>query len=310
MRLATLVRRWALGVAARGRCGCAPPRPAGAGGAVETVPGMPPVADPANLYSETPAGQAEPGGGGRAAARLRAEPASRNDVYVIDPATLKVVDRFTVGINPQHVVPSWDLKTLWVTNNAEGRHRRQPDADRSHDRQAGQARRRRRPVQHVLHAGRQLGDRRRRGAQAARLPRPADDGAAVLARGAAVRGHQPRRLLHRRPLSPSSPASSRAACAKVDMVDRKVLGYLKLSRGGHAPGHPRLARRQGLLRRRHEGGRRLRGRRRAFTEIGVHPDRDRHARPLSEPRRHQALRGQPRHLARSTGRPRARAASR
>jgi DNA-binding beta-propeller fold protein YncE len=26
-----------------------------------------------------------------------------------------------VGINPQHVVPSYDLKTLWVTNNAEGR---------------------------------------------------------------------------------------------------------------------------------------------------------------------------------------------
>ena len=24
-------------------------------------------------------------------------------------------------INPQHIVPSWDLKTLWVTNNAEGR---------------------------------------------------------------------------------------------------------------------------------------------------------------------------------------------
>src|SRR4029453_3390472 len=44
-----------------------------------------------------------------------------NDVYVIDPATLKVVDRFRVGINPQHVVPSHDLKTLWVTNNAEGR---------------------------------------------------------------------------------------------------------------------------------------------------------------------------------------------
>jgi DNA-binding beta-propeller fold protein YncE len=40
---------------------------------------------------------------------------------VIDPATLKVVDRFRVGINPQHIVPSYDLKTLWVTNNAEGR---------------------------------------------------------------------------------------------------------------------------------------------------------------------------------------------
>ena len=44
-----------------------------------------------------------------------------HDVYVIDPATMKVVDTFKVGVNPQHVVPSWDLKTLWVTNNAEGR---------------------------------------------------------------------------------------------------------------------------------------------------------------------------------------------
>jgi DNA-binding beta-propeller fold protein YncE len=33
---------------------------------------------------------------------------------------MRVIDRFKVGWNPQHVVPSWDLKTLWVTNNAEG----------------------------------------------------------------------------------------------------------------------------------------------------------------------------------------------
>jgi DNA-binding beta-propeller fold protein YncE len=32
-----------------------------------------------------------------------------------------VVDRFKVGIGPQHVVPSWDLRTLWVANNAERR---------------------------------------------------------------------------------------------------------------------------------------------------------------------------------------------
>nr|WP_233168390.1 YncE family protein [Xylophilus sp. ASV27] len=44
-----------------------------------------------------------------------------NDVYVIDPATRKVVDKFKVGRSPQHIVPSWDLKTLWVTNNAEGK---------------------------------------------------------------------------------------------------------------------------------------------------------------------------------------------
>ena len=40
---------------------------------------------------------------------------------VIDPATLQVIDTFKVGRNPQHIVPSWDLRTLWVANNAEGR---------------------------------------------------------------------------------------------------------------------------------------------------------------------------------------------
>jgi DNA-binding beta-propeller fold protein YncE len=35
---------------------------------------------------------------------------------------MKVVDTFSVGSDPQHVVPSWDLKTLWVTNNSESNH--------------------------------------------------------------------------------------------------------------------------------------------------------------------------------------------
>ena len=38
---------------------------------------------------------------------------------MIDPDTLKVVDQFAVGRSPQHVVPAWDLRTLWVANNAE-----------------------------------------------------------------------------------------------------------------------------------------------------------------------------------------------
>lgn len=42
-----------------------------------------------------------------------------NDVYVIDPETLKVVDKFKVGVGPQHVVPAWDMQSLWVANNAE-----------------------------------------------------------------------------------------------------------------------------------------------------------------------------------------------
>jgi YVTN family beta-propeller protein len=39
-------------------------------------------------------------------------------VDVIDPKTYKIVRHFRTGPNPQHVTPSWDLKTLWVDNNA------------------------------------------------------------------------------------------------------------------------------------------------------------------------------------------------
>ena len=38
-------------------------------------------------------------------------------VDVIDPRTYKVVDHFAVGLLPQHVVPSYDLRTLYVTND-------------------------------------------------------------------------------------------------------------------------------------------------------------------------------------------------
>jgi len=40
-----------------------------------------------------------------------------NTVDVIDPKTFKIIDHFDVGLLPQHVTPSWDLKTLWVLNN-------------------------------------------------------------------------------------------------------------------------------------------------------------------------------------------------
>jgi len=38
-------------------------------------------------------------------------------VDVIDQRTFKVVRHFAVGALPQHVVPAWDLKTLYVTND-------------------------------------------------------------------------------------------------------------------------------------------------------------------------------------------------
>jgi DNA-binding beta-propeller fold protein YncE len=38
-------------------------------------------------------------------------------VDVIDPRTFKVVEHFAVGALPQHVVPAWNLRTLYVTND-------------------------------------------------------------------------------------------------------------------------------------------------------------------------------------------------
>ena len=85
---------------------------------VQTVPGMPAVTDADNLYSDTRTDQLS------AAVkddleRIYVPNLRSHDVSVIDPKTLKVVDRFKVGQAPQHVVPSWDLRTLWVANNAE-----------------------------------------------------------------------------------------------------------------------------------------------------------------------------------------------
>ncbi|HEY1394246.1 MAG TPA: YncE family protein [Methylibium sp.] len=88
--------------------------------AVSTVPGMPPVVDANNLYSEIGATHLSAAVQGQLE-RVYVPNLRSNDVYVIDPATAKVVDRFKVGVGPQHVVPSWDLKTLWVANNAERR---------------------------------------------------------------------------------------------------------------------------------------------------------------------------------------------
>lgn len=79
-----------------------------------------PVASVINIYAETGVGQLSPATQG-ALERAYVPNLRSNDVYVIDPATLKVVDKFPVGRSPQHIVPSWDLQTLWVTNNAEGR---------------------------------------------------------------------------------------------------------------------------------------------------------------------------------------------
>jgi YVTN family beta-propeller protein len=53
------------------------------------------------------------------AKRLVYVPNSRSgSVTIIDPTTYAVVRTFATGSVPQHVVPSYDLRTLWVLNNS------------------------------------------------------------------------------------------------------------------------------------------------------------------------------------------------
>jgi YVTN family beta-propeller protein len=72
---------------------------------------------PLNIYAATGANALVPAAA--AAKPLVYVPNSRSGtVSVIDPGTYAVVRTFKTGRVPQHVVPSWDLKTLWVLNNS------------------------------------------------------------------------------------------------------------------------------------------------------------------------------------------------
>ncbi|WP_405641845.1 YncE family protein [Streptomyces uncialis] len=90
--------------------------PAPAAGAVDVLPGMPPVLDPKDLYSADRPGALSPVVKDFPS-RVYVPNTGSRTVSVIDPQTYKVVETIDVGDQPQHVVPSWDLKTLWVNNN-------------------------------------------------------------------------------------------------------------------------------------------------------------------------------------------------
>jgi DNA-binding beta-propeller fold protein YncE len=79
--------------------------------------GMPPPLDPHDVYAADRPGRLSPAA--RYFRSLVYVPNSGSaTVDVIDPGTFKVVGHFAVGRLPQHVTPSWDLRTLWVDNDA------------------------------------------------------------------------------------------------------------------------------------------------------------------------------------------------
>jgi YVTN family beta-propeller protein len=89
---------------------------------VATLLVKPPVVAPKNLYSEASVGHLSPVAAG-ALQRVYVPNVLSSDVDIIDPATLQVIDHFRVPGSPQHIVPSWDLKTLWIASSRH-QHRR------------------------------------------------------------------------------------------------------------------------------------------------------------------------------------------
>jgi len=80
------------------------------------LPGMPPPLDPRNVYAAD-----RPNALSSVVAhdlyRVYVPNTGSDTVTVIDPITYRVIGHFAVGHQPQHVVPSWDLRTLWVNND-------------------------------------------------------------------------------------------------------------------------------------------------------------------------------------------------
>jgi YVTN family beta-propeller protein len=80
------------------------------------LPGMPPVLDPTNIYAADAPGKLSPTV--RHDRHLIYVPNSLSDtVSVINPRTYRVIATHRVGALPQHVVPAWNLSTLYVLND-------------------------------------------------------------------------------------------------------------------------------------------------------------------------------------------------
>ncbi len=264
--------------------GGAAPRSSAAGPAATPFAATP----PGNVYAYDAAGDMSPATRG-ALSRIYVPNSESDTLDEIDPATGRAVAHYAVGGLPQHVVPSWDLRTLYVTND-KGNSLTPIDP----------------------HTGRP-------GA-----PIAVDDpynlyftpdgrfAIVVAERNARLdfRDSHTMELRHQLPMP----------CKGVDHMDFSADGtYLLAScefsgagrqgqprapaRGGHpdarrelrhAPGRQAEPRRPRLLRRRHDGERRLGGGRSPSAPDRLPTDRRWRPRPLPEPGREEALRLQPR----------------
>jgi YVTN family beta-propeller protein len=78
--------------------------------------GMPPVTDPANIYAAAGPNMLNPAVRG-VPYRIYVPNSGGSTVTVIDAATYRVIGSYQTGLNPQHVVPGYDMQTLYATND-------------------------------------------------------------------------------------------------------------------------------------------------------------------------------------------------
>lgn len=77
---------------------------------------MPPVTDPHNVYADAGAGMLSEVA--RTAKPLvYVQHTKTGEVWTIDPTTFAVVGRYRLGGELQHVIPSWDMSTLYASND-------------------------------------------------------------------------------------------------------------------------------------------------------------------------------------------------
>jgi DNA-binding beta-propeller fold protein YncE len=77
---------------------------------------MPAPADPKNVYAGAGAGMFSPAVAGHLS-RVYSPNLTTGKVDVIDPDTFKVIETLDAIPSPEHIVPSWDLQTLWISGD-------------------------------------------------------------------------------------------------------------------------------------------------------------------------------------------------
>jgi DNA-binding beta-propeller fold protein YncE len=81
---------------------------------------MPAPVDLKNVYAGTGAGMFSPAVAGHLS-RVYSPNLTTGKVDVIDPETFTVIESLDAIPSPQHIVPSWDLQTLWVSGDVSYR---------------------------------------------------------------------------------------------------------------------------------------------------------------------------------------------